>query len=59
MRHLSDGALRRLHDEPLAISAADKQHYEGCPRCQGRYQLIATSLGGISTGEFTISVTEK
>ena len=28
MRHVTDGALRRLHDEPLAVPDTDRQHLE-------------------------------
>lgn len=43
MRHLNDGILRRIYDEPLALTAADQAHYDGCAECQERFQAIANS----------------
>lgn len=43
MRHLSDGILRRIYDEPLALTAADQAHYDGCAQCQARFQSIANA----------------
>ena len=36
MGHLGEGALRRLIDEPLASSQADRQHVENCSTCRER-----------------------
>ena len=33
MRHPSDGALRRLLDEPAGVADADRQHVPDCPQC--------------------------
>ncbi|GAA1778589.1 hypothetical protein [Luedemannella helvata] len=33
MRHLTDGTLRRLLDEPAGVADADRQHVAGCPVC--------------------------
>jgi hypothetical protein len=33
-RHPSDGTLRRLLDEPVAVAVADEDHASHCPRCQ-------------------------
>lgn len=41
MQHLSDGVLRRMYDEPLAIGADLQQHYDGCPACRARFNEIA------------------
>ena len=41
MRHLNDGTLRRIYDEPLALSAADQAHYDSCTECQARFRTIA------------------
>ena len=38
--HPSDGTLRRLLDEPVAIDAATRQHLAACSRCAGRLQRI-------------------
>ncbi|GAC1478287.1 MAG: hypothetical protein PVSMB9_00620 [Candidatus Dormibacteria bacterium] len=34
MRHLSEGTLRRIQDEPLALTAADQVHLDGCQDCK-------------------------
>lgn len=41
MRHLDDGAIRRLYDEPEAVAAADRAHLAACARCQRTYALVA------------------
>ncbi len=33
MRHLTEGALRRLLDEPAGVPDADRRHVADCPRC--------------------------
>jgi hypothetical protein len=33
MRHPTDGALRRLLDEPAGVADADREHAAGCERC--------------------------
>src|SRR5215475_10070491 len=33
MRHPTDGALRRLVDEPAGVADADREHVAGCPVC--------------------------
>ena len=43
MRHLSDGALRRIYDEPLALTASDQAHYDTCAECKTRFQAIANT----------------
>ncbi len=43
MRHLSDGTLRRMYDEPLALDAGDRTHYQSCASCQERFGEIAGS----------------
>ncbi|HEY9286884.1 MAG TPA: hypothetical protein VIT43_02560 [Candidatus Dormibacteraeota bacterium] len=43
MRHLSDGTLRRIYDEPLALSATDQQHFDGCAECKARFDGIANA----------------
>ena len=35
MRHPTDGALRRLVDEPAGVADADRAHVAGCPACLG------------------------
>jgi hypothetical protein len=46
--HLADGALRRMVDEPLAISERDRLHYEGCARCQARRQALARDAEAVA-----------
>ena len=41
MRHLNDGTLRRIYDEPLALTAADQAHFDACPDCKPRFDAIA------------------
>ena len=41
MRHLNDGTLRRIYDEPLALSASDQTHLDSCAECQARFRTIA------------------
>ncbi len=41
MRHVPDGTLRRLIDEPFAVADRDARHVEGCARCRARSQRIA------------------
>jgi len=38
MRHVSDGKLRRLLDEPFAVADADTGHVARCERCRRRHQ---------------------
>jgi hypothetical protein len=33
MRHPTEGALRRLLDEPAGVADADREHVAGCPSC--------------------------
>jgi hypothetical protein len=41
VRHLNDGALRRLYDEPLALDEQTRAHYNNCSECQSRFRAIA------------------
>jgi hypothetical protein len=41
VRHLNDGALRRLYDEPLALEEEVRAHYNGCAECQHRFTATA------------------
>src|SRR3979411_3173926 len=43
VRHLSDGALRRIYDEPLALASADQAHFDGCIDCRARFDAIANT----------------
>jgi hypothetical protein len=39
--HLSEGALRRLYDEPHALVERDRAHYNSCPECRERFSAVA------------------
>jgi predicted anti-sigma-YlaC factor YlaD len=41
VRHVADGMLRRLDDEPLAIPDRVTDHLAGCERCRARRARIA------------------
>ena len=41
MRHLSDGALRRVCDEPFALDEGTRAHYNSCQDCQTRFATVA------------------
>jgi hypothetical protein len=36
MRHVDDGSLRRMQDEPFSIPDVKRQHVAGCPECRER-----------------------
>ncbi|HVB76785.1 MAG TPA: hypothetical protein VNI34_03105 [Candidatus Nitrosotalea sp.] len=38
MRHLDDGALRRMYDEPLSLDGERRDHFNLCSQCQERLQ---------------------
>ncbi len=40
MRHVPEGTIRRLVDEPLAIADGDADHISGCARCRARRELV-------------------
>jgi hypothetical protein len=42
MRHLPEGVLRRLLDEPLAVPDSARHHRDACGRCRARGGEIAT-----------------
>ena len=41
MAHISDGTLRRMLDDPDAITAPDREHYTSCPECRSRHDAMA------------------
>jgi len=41
VRHLNDGALRRVHDDRFAVSNREREHLDGCDRCGRRAQRVA------------------
>ncbi len=52
MRHLDDGALRRLYDEPEAVALADRTHAAACRRCQDSYARVVADAQA-AAGLFT------
>ncbi len=40
MAHLNDGTLRRMLDDPDAITAPDRQHFSTCPECKARQDAL-------------------
>ena len=49
MRHLSDGTLRRIYDEPLALTSLDQAHFDGCTECKARFESIANTARATAT----------
>ncbi len=41
MRHVPEGTLRRMVDEPLAVADADVRHTQACSRCARRRDVAA------------------
>jgi hypothetical protein len=41
VRHLSDGALRRVHDDRFAVSNREREHLARCARCQHRAERVS------------------
>lgn len=42
MKHLDEGALRRLYDDPLAVGEPDRAHFAGCDECSRRFDAVAS-----------------
>lgn len=40
MRHLNDGVLRRMLDEPFSVSPLNRQHYANCRECRDKVEEI-------------------
>ena len=49
MAHLSEGTLRRMFDDPDALTSSDRQHYAGCAGCQARYAGMADDARAVAT----------
>ena len=50
MRHVSDANLRRLVDEPFAVSDSARRHRDGCDRCRAR----GAEIGGNAAFAFRL-----
>jgi hypothetical protein len=48
MKHIDDGTLRRLQDEPLIMSEAQRAHLTACERCRERSAEIAGTAAAVS-----------
>ena len=48
MGHLDDGALRRLIDEPLALSDRDRRHFESCERCRAEKARLTAAAAAVA-----------
>ena len=48
MRHIPDGTLRRLVDEPFAVPDGDAAHAVACPRCAKRQAQIAQDAATVT-----------
>src|SRR5438270_14002590 len=49
MRHLNDGTLRRILDEPLIVTDGQRAHLRSCERCTRRSEEIAADAQSTST----------
>ncbi len=49
MAHLSEGTLRRLVDDPDALTGSDRRHYMDCAGCQARYRGMADDAQAAAT----------
>jgi len=47
--HLSDGTLRRMIDDPDAISGSDRRHYVDCKDCQARHSGMTDDARTVAT----------
>jgi hypothetical protein len=45
VRHVPDGTLRRLADEPLAVADREARHMAACGRCRARNDRISSNAG--------------
>jgi len=57
--HLNDGTLRRIVDDPDAITAPDREHYATCAECRARFDAMAEDaratsnlLAAVPTADF-------
>ncbi len=55
MAHLKDGVLRRLCDDPLALTSTALEHVRDCAVCRSRYDRIADTAR-VAASFLTLSV---
>jgi hypothetical protein len=48
MRHVPDGVLRRLLEEPLAVPDSARRHREACGRCRSNSAVVASDAATVS-----------
>lgn len=48
MAHLSDGTLRRMVDDPDAMTGAETRHYADCPECKARKAALADDAQAVA-----------
>lgn len=48
MRHVSDGLLRRVVDDPLILGAADRRHVDACEACRARLAAMVDDSQAVS-----------
>ena len=44
MSHLSEGALRRMIDDPDAVNSAERGHFSGCEQCQALHTRMSEDV---------------
>lgn len=44
LRHIGDGTLRRMHDEPFIVTDRQRDHIQSCERCRERLAGIARDV---------------
>lgn len=49
MRHLDDGTLRRMVDEPLSLSSQAQRHYADCSSCRARRAAIEADARAVES----------
>jgi hypothetical protein len=57
VRHLSEGTLRRVHDDEFAIGNRERAHLAGCDRCRRRAERVAADAAH-ATGMFAAPVVD-
>lgn len=48
MKHLSEGTLRRMLDQPQSFAEADRSHLESCKRCRTTAAAVVSDAGKVA-----------
>ena len=48
MAHLNDGTLRRMLDDPDAITSPEREHFDHCVECKARQQTLAADARSVA-----------